>query len=78
MTAGLVAVVTEETGMSSYIKNQINGFIFGYGNKEALIEILELLNSDRNLMQTVSLRSTEIFKELSWPDIFLKYKNLYE
>ncbi|MBL0109199.1 MAG: glycosyltransferase family 4 protein [Ignavibacteria bacterium] len=78
MTAGLVPVVTEETGMSSYIKNQINGFIFGYGNKEALIEILGLLNSDRNLMQTVSLRSTEIFKELSWPDIFLKYKNLYE
>ncbi len=78
MTAGLVPVVTEETGMSSYIKHHINGFIFGFGNKEALIEILGLLNSDRNLMQTVSLRSTEIFKELSWPNIFLKYKNLYE
>ncbi len=78
MAAGLVPVVTEETGMSSYIKNHINGFIFGYGDKEAFIEILNLLNSDRSLMQTVSLRSSEIFKELSWKNIFLKYINLYE
>jgi glycosyltransferase involved in cell wall biosynthesis len=43
MTAGLVPVVTEETGMSSYIKHHINGFIFGFGNKEALIEIRNYL-----------------------------------
>lgn len=78
MAAGLVPVVTAETGMSSYIKNRDNGFIFSYGDKDGFIEIIRLLNSDRSLLHNISLRSAEIYNELSWSNIISEYIKVYE
>lgn len=78
MAAGLVPVVTAETGMSSYIKDRHNGFIFSYGVKDGFIEIIRLLNSDRSLLHNISLRSAEIYNELSWTNIISEYIKVYE
>jgi len=77
MAAGLVPLVTEETGMSSYIENGKNGFKIKYGEKENLCEILTLLNNDRDKLKKISDESKKIYNQLSWDLVFEKYKSLY-
>ncbi|HMQ68385.1 MAG TPA: glycosyltransferase family 4 protein [Ignavibacteria bacterium] len=76
MAAGLVPVVSSETGMSSYINNGINGFV--YKNENELISILEKLNSNRKLVSEISGRAKLIYNELNMNIIFEKYKDLYK
>jgi glycosyltransferase involved in cell wall biosynthesis len=78
MAEGLVTIVTEETGMSSYIKNGKNGFVIKYGDKEELIKVLNTLNSDRNIVEKISDESKNIYSLLSWELVYRKYKKLYE
>ena len=78
MAVGLVPVVTEETGMSSYIDNGKNGFKIKYGEKENLCEILTLLNKDRDKIKEISDETKNIYNRLSWDLVFEKYRNLYQ
>ncbi|MCB0727034.1 MAG: glycosyltransferase family 4 protein [Ignavibacteriae bacterium] len=76
MAAGLVPVVSSETGMSSYINNGINGFV--YVNEEELTGILKKLNSDRQTVSTISENAKLIYDELNIDNVFRKYKELYK
>ncbi|MEZ4823133.1 MAG: glycosyltransferase [Ignavibacteria bacterium] len=76
MAAGLVPVVSSETGMSSYINNGINGFV--YVNEEELTGILKKLNSDRQTVSTISENAKLIYDELNMDNVFSKYKELYK
>jgi len=78
MAAGLVPVVTEETGMSSYIENGKNGFRIKYGEKESLNKILLLLNNDSDKLIEISNEAKKIYDQLSWDLVYEKYKNLYQ
>ncbi len=78
MAAGLVTIVTAETGMSTYIENGINGFVVKYGDKEALINTLKIINSDRKLSERIQEEGKKIYSQLSWEMVYLKYKKLYE
>lgn len=78
MASGLVPVVTEETGISEYIEHGINGFVFGYGNKQKFAEILKSINDNRELLKSLSIESKKMFNQLSWNTVFEKYKKLYE
>ncbi len=78
MSSGLVPVVTIETGISSLIKDGYNGFIFSYGDIDCFTGIIRSLNSDRDLLQKISLKSAGIYFDLSWTKIYVKYKQEYE
>ncbi|HMS64850.1 MAG TPA: glycosyltransferase family 4 protein [Ignavibacteria bacterium] len=78
MAAGLIPIVTAETGMSSYIKNSINGFIINYGDSVKLNDCLVKINSERNLLLNVSGNARKIFSELSWDIVFKRYRTIYE
>ncbi len=78
MAAGLVTIVTEETGMSAYVNNGINGFTVKYGDKEGLIDLLNNLNSDRAISKQISEEGKKIYSLLSWEMVYLEYKKLYE
>lgn len=78
MAAGLVPVVTEETGMSSYIEDNKNGFVIKYGNTEGLSKVLSRINSLRESLDRISKEAAQIYSVLSWDLVYLKYKKLYE
>ncbi len=78
MAAGLVAIVTEETGMSTYIENNLNGFVFKYGDSDGLIKILNRVNADRATVERISKEAVKIYSALSWELVYMKYKKLYE
>lgn len=77
MAAGLVPIVTAETGMSAYIDNDSNGFIVNYGNTEMIVKVLEKLNSDRQKLKGISEKAKNIYNRLSWEKTFERYITLY-
>lgn len=77
MAAGLVTVVSKQTGMERYIISGLNGFVFDYGNTDELISILNYLYSNRNNLEVFSRKSSEIYEMLNWEKVFETYKPLY-
>ena len=78
MASGLAPIVTLETGMSSYIKNEENGITLNFGDEELLAKIIERLNFERNLLITLSENARSIYGKLSWGKVFESYKTLYK
>lgn len=77
MAAGVVPVVSKETGMSRYIQNNVNGFVFNFGDMNELNNILKQIYSDGAAIQMFSERSKEIYNLLNWETICTQYKDLY-
>ena len=78
MSAGLIPVITSETGISSYIKNGENGFIINYGDYSQLENILTLLNKmDRTEKDRIRYNTQQIYKELAWSKVYNMYDNIY-
>ncbi|MEO8664341.1 MAG: glycosyltransferase family 4 protein [Ignavibacteria bacterium] len=78
MAAGVLPVVTKETGMSEYVQNNVNGFVFNFGATDELGKILEKIHSDRSLIQRYSQKAKDIYEVLNWSNVCSLYKNLYE
>lgn len=77
MAAGVAAVVSDATGMSRYLKDGVNGFIFTSGNSGQLSEILAKLYHDRVLLRRISEEARNVYPALSWSNVFCEYKKLY-
>jgi glycosyltransferase involved in cell wall biosynthesis len=77
MSAGLVPIVTEETGMSRYIWHGENGFTVKYGDFGKLAELINNLQSGKIALSELSLNASKIFEILTWSQIYESYKNFY-
>ena len=77
MASGLVPVATYQTGASEYIRHGENGFLFDFGDKKTFIKIIEMLGKDKEAVHKLSNNAREIYKILSWENVFIIYKNYY-
>ena len=77
MAAGLIPIVTRETGMSELIQDGINGFIYDYGDSSAILNVLKNLTLDLSKLRMVSANARKIFAQLSWENIAEQYLNTY-
>jgi glycosyltransferase involved in cell wall biosynthesis len=77
MAAGLIPVVSANTGMSRYIRQGINGFTFKCGEKEELNKILTQILGDDKLQERLSQEAAKIYEKLSWGKILEMYKEIY-
>jgi len=73
IAVGLVPVITKETGISEYLENGLNGFIFNYSDYELFVEIFEKINNDREYLVKVSNAAKEFASNMTWPEIVSKY-----
>jgi len=78
MAAGVIPVVTRETGMARLIINRENGFIYDYGDSKLLANLLTQLNSNIELRKRVSNNAKLIYNPLSWDKIIEQYIILYK
>ena len=78
MASGIVPVLTKETGMSRYIKENVNGFVYNFGDTFELNKILRQIESDRAAIQKLSENAKEIYTLLNWQKICEKYKDVYK
>lgn len=77
MAAGLVPVVTNETGVSRLINHGVNGFKFKYDDTKSLNEILCFLINNKDTINKVSSESSKIYDELCWERIRILYEQIY-
>ena len=77
MAAGLIPVVSANTGMSRHIKQGINGFTFKYGEKEELNKILTQILRDDKLQERLSQEAAKIYEKLSWEKVSEMYQEIY-
>ena len=78
MSAGLVPVVTKETGMSELIENGVNGYVFNYGDAMMFTKLLKIVSIALTKMETISSNAKKIYARLSWECVLSKYLTLYE
>ena len=73
MAAGLVPILTLETGLSEYITNGENGFVHNYGDTEQFVKTIEQLDNNRELLMKVSKSAQELAMQLNWSKIIERY-----
>ncbi len=77
MAKGNVGITTyQNEAWDIIIKEGENGFVFNFGDVEALTEILRKLLSDYKLRQTMRKNSLEFMKNFTWEAVFEDYKEL--
>lgn len=78
MAAGLIPVVTNNTGISSYIHNGVNGFIIKAGSSKELSETLsEISRMGKEQIMEISGNAKNTALKFKWSNIFEMYKNVY-
>jgi glycosyltransferase involved in cell wall biosynthesis len=78
MAAGVVPVLTKETGASESIEHGRNGFVYDYGDCGKLKSILNELNNDSELKENMSEKAKNIYNILNWNKITGDYINIYK
>lgn len=78
MAAGLIPVVTSQTGISRYIDSGINGFTFDYTDSKTLAAILNnLCNIPQEEKNRISSAAADTARELRWEYVTEMYEELY-
>jgi glycosyltransferase involved in cell wall biosynthesis len=78
MSAGLVAVVSDNIGISSFIHTNINGFVYRHNRPEVMKEILENIVNGKFNLESISKEAKKIYYELNWQKISELYVNFYK
>lgn len=78
MASGLVPVVSRQTGISELITDGENGFIYDYGDKEKLLQIIKIICNEIELREYISEKASGIYYDLTWPKISQVYFALYK
>lgn len=78
MSAGLIPVLSKQTGSSELIQNNINGFVFNFNDENSLINILTEINGNFKLQKLISDEAKNIYDRLSWNKICESYVKIYE
>lgn len=77
MAAGVIPIVTKETGVSRFIVQGENGFVYSYGDVETLLSYLLKIKDDFNLRQRLSKNAAMIYKKFLWEDIYNNYLEIF-
>ena len=78
IAAGLFPLITYETGISEYLNIKRDLFLFNYGDKNKLKELLTTLNNNRELITSTSEELRKNIEGLRWVDVAAKYYQTYQ
>lgn len=77
MAAGVIPILTKETGVSRFIVNGENGFVYSYGDDDSLRKYLIKLKNDSQLRHKLMQNAAKIFNKFQWEDISKKYLEIF-
>ncbi len=78
MALGLVLIVSDKSGISSYIKNGENGFVYNSKNPEEIGQILNDIFDGKYDLDLISQNAKKINGQLNWQNIAAKYISVYD
>lgn len=70
LSYGVPVIASSNAGSSDLIKNGVNGFIYEAGNDAALKKLLEMFESDRELLKKMKISCRESIKNITWKQYF--------
>jgi len=76
MAAGVIPIVSEDTGIKEIISNGVNGFI--YKDNKSLPVLLKEIFGDRYNLPKISENASKIYDELKWDKISSQYITVYK
>lgn len=77
MAAGLIVIVSNIVGSSSYIENEKNGFVYDYNNPDKVKEILKDIFYKKYDLNKISSNAGKIINILNWNNIARQYLDTY-
>lgn len=78
MLAGVIPIINEKTGIKSFIRHKVNGFIYASESPNELRELLNEIFDGRYNLNQISEKAKNINEQLSWKKISRKYLSTYE
>ena len=79
MALGLVPVLSSGTGLSEYLHDNKNGFIFKQGDGESLYQKINLILKSGATLSAVSCEAKNFARRFTWGSVFIKsYLPLYK
>jgi glycosyltransferase involved in cell wall biosynthesis len=79
MASGLIPVITKQTGMSSFVFDDVNGYVVEYDNTDDLKLCIDKLLKKNSLDKEIIRNNTKaIYYKLNWQKVFEIYELLYE
>jgi len=78
MTMGLIPIISDKVGISEYLVNGVNGFVYNNENIEDVKTILENIYNGQYDIQTISQNAQSIVDELNWNKVAQKYLEVYK
>ncbi len=78
MSLGLIPVLSEKIGISEYIVNGVNGFVYASEKIEEVKMVLENIYNGHYDIQSISHNAQNIVDELNWNKIALEYLKVYK
>jgi glycosyltransferase involved in cell wall biosynthesis len=78
MAAGLPVVITRTGGSDELVAEGENGFVFEWGDVDALVEHLRRLETDRALTRQMAAASRQRAARFSWDAAAQSYLVLFE
>lgn len=78
MSLGLIPILSDKIGISEYLVNEVNGFVYNSENIEEIKTILENIYNGQYDIQTISQNAQNIVDELNWNKVAQKYLEVYK
>ena len=77
MAEGVIPILTDENGVSRFIVNGENGFVYSYGDDESLRKYLLELKIDFQLRKKLSQNAATIYNQFRWDEISKNYLEIF-
>ncbi len=78
MTMSLIPVISDKIGISEYIVNEANGFVYNSENIEEVKTILENIYNGQYDIQTIAHNAQNIVEQLDWNKVAQQYLEVYK
>jgi len=69
MKSGVIPIVEQQAGISRFIEDSKNGFVFNYGDKYGLLKKLSIINSIRDQLKFISMNASKTNGLKTWKEI---------
>lgn len=78
MCLGLIPIINKNIGMSEFIEDRENGFLYKINSTDDLSKLLEDIVIAKYDLNSISLNAKKIFEKLNWSVISNKYIDAYK
>jgi glycosyltransferase involved in cell wall biosynthesis len=78
MALGRILIVSDESGLSAYLRSGENGFVYNSKKADEIGDILKDIAKGKYHLEMISENAAQTAKNFTWEKIAVQYYNSYE